>query len=224
MDISVSMAFVMLEKGDGMSMSKEFDPYKLILNKEIREYFKKNRKFTILEQIQIILHSYATAEVKLMNLYSLAESVDEQYRNRVLDIAKIMEFCIERASDIQYVPKLGLETKYINGKEEIMGFYPEQNFLCKKGFSKEAYKEFVDWGICHIKLPFEHGCRIRIKTPDMDKAIYGTLDAEEDGNGCWYYFVIMDDNNAKDGMIDISYHEIGVKSGYVVYDWVERIE
>lgn len=207
-----------------MSKSKEFDPYKLILNKEIREYFKKDRKFTIPEQIQIILHSYTTAETKLMNLYSLAESIDESDRNRVLDIAEIMDFCIEQIGNTQYTSKLGVETKCINGKEELTGFYPDQGFLCAKGFSKEAYKEFVDWGICHIKLPFEHGCRIRIKTLDMDKAIYGTLNAEEDGNGCWYYFVITDDNNAKDGMIDISYHEIGVTSGYAVFDWVERIE
>lgn len=93
-----------------------------------------------------------------------------------------------------------------------------------KGFSKEVYKEIVDWGICHIKLPFEHGCRIRIKTPEMNNAVYGTLDAEEDVNGCWYYFVITDDNNAKDGMIDLSYHEIGITSGYAVFDWVERIK
>lgn len=33
------------------------------------------------------------------------------------------------------------------------------------------------------------------------------LDVEEDKNECWYYFVLRDDSNAKDKIIDISYHE-----------------
>lgn len=64
--------------------------------------------------------------------------------------------------NIQDIFKLGVETKYINGKEEIMEFYPGQDFLCKEGYIWEVYKEFTDWRICHIKLLFGQGDRVRI--------------------------------------------------------------
>ncbi len=109
-----------------MSKNKEFDIYELILNKEIREYFKKNRKFTISEQIQIILHSYAPVGDKLKNLYRLTEAVGEMERKKVVEFAKAMEYCKEQSNSMQDNLELEVESKWIDGKQEIAGFYPEQ--------------------------------------------------------------------------------------------------
>ena len=205
-------------------VKKEFDVYELILNREIKEYFRKNRKFTIPEQIQLILHSYASAENKLENLYRLAESVGEVERKSVAEIAEAMKYCMERAHDQSGNLGFEVETEWINGKQEVIGFYPERDFFQKNGFSNTVYNAFVDYGIRHIKLPFEDGCRVKIQTPAMEEAVYGVVYAEEDENGCWYYFVRKDNCEDKDKLIDISYHEIDVASGYNVFDWVEKVE
>ena len=207
-----------------MSRNKEFDVYELILNRETREYFRKNRKFTIPEQIQLILHSYASVKNKLDNLYRLAESVDEVERKSVEEIAEAMKYCMERAINQNDSLGFEVETEWINGKQEVIGFYPERDFFQKNGFISAVYDAFVDYGIRHIKLPFGDGCRVKIKTPAMEEAVCGTVYAEEDGNGCWYYFVEKDKYEGKDRLIDISYHEIDVASGYNVFDWVERVE
>lgn len=207
-----------------MGKNKEFDVYELIMNEEIKEYFKKNKKFTIPEQMQIILHSYASVENKMKNLYRLADSADEVERPSVEEIAEAMKYCMERANNQGENLGFDVETKWINGKQEITGFYPERDFFQKNGFSSAVYDAFVNWGINHIKLPFEDGCRVKIKTPAMEEAVYGIVYAEEDGNGCWYYFVEKDKYEGKDRLIDISYHEIDVASGYNVFDWVERVD
>lgn len=43
---------------------------------------------------------------------------------------------------------------------------------------------------------------------------------ECDTFGCWYYFLWLD--KEKQHFIDLSYHELGLTSGYSVFDWVER--
>ncbi len=205
-------------------MKKEFDVYELILNREKREYFRKNRKFTISKQIQIILHSYALVKNKLDNLYRLAESVGEVERKSVAEIAEAMKYCMKRAINRNDSLGFEVETEWINGKQEVIGFYPERDFFQKNGFSSAVYNTFMDWGISHIKLPFEDECRVKIQTPAMEEAVYGIVYAEEDENGCWYYFVRKDNCEDKDKLIDISYHEIDVASGYNVFDWVERVK
>lgn len=273
---------------------KKFDVYELIQNREISDFFRKNRKFSIREQIQLVLHSYASVEEKRDNLYKLATTVDGAERKWVETIGFVLDKCMdqiykpkERAlyisevasnygnrkyhisdhfrfitgelnfhsnveqlkqelEDIGYVQdgcnkrvyvyqllilidggyKIGLEFEmtWINGILEVINFYPTEAFLQEIGVIKAAYDEFSDIGVSHLQLPFEDGCRLKIQTPVMEKAVYGILDAEQDGFGCWYYFFQPEGAENDHELIDLSYHEIGVSSGYNVYDWVERAE
>ena len=48
-----------------------FDVYSLIRSEEVREYLRKHRKFTVLEQEVIIRNSYYTIEQKLVFMRQL---------------------------------------------------------------------------------------------------------------------------------------------------------
>ena len=44
----------------------------------------------------------------------------------------------------------------------------------RQGFSEDCVRDICDHFYC--PLPFEHGCRIKFKTPDMLEPVYGVLD------------------------------------------------
>lgn len=269
----------------------EFDIYKLIHSKEIKEYFKQNYLFTVEEKMQFILHSYTSVEEKRENMYKLmTENMED--RKRIEAMIAMFTYCInqiykpmgntlyvctisvnpcnrkpcikdnfkfiteevlfytsmkqleQEIEDINYVengvnkrlyiyqlmPNVGggykttmeFEMTWINGKLEVVRVYPDEKDFIKVGLNKKAYYDFIDDGLAHLKLPFEDGCRLKVQTPVMVEAIYGVLQAEEDDFGCYYYFLKPDDGEDSKDLIDLSYHEIEVTSGYNVCDWVER--
>lgn len=55
-----------------------------------------------------------------------------------------------------------------------------------------------------------------VKTPFMDKSLYGILESEIDGNGCWYHFLNV--NGYPE--IDLSYYTISFLKGMSIFDWL----
>ena len=102
---------------------------------------------------------------------------------------------------------------------------------------KWLYDEF------HSPLPFEHGSRIKLKTPEMLKPVYGVLDSSEDGNGHWFHFLYVEDdehdfhavkklmennkiwveyNDRPVDVISLTYPQLDMYDKFLSYDWIER--
>lgn len=126
--------------------------------------------------------------------------------------------------------KMEFSMTWMDGKLEIFQMYPDKEWLERKGIPEETIDDFEDDGMGYRELPFKNGDRLKIKTPLMTEYVQGTLTyAAYDGCGCWYYFFTpdgkemdIDAENYVNDMIDLSYHEIELTSGYAVFDWVDR--
>lgn len=73
-------------------MSK-FDVYECIRNEEIREFFRK-KGLSVWEQIQVILHSYASIQKKREWLSDLLQQVDEDDKQQVSDMMELIDTCL----------------------------------------------------------------------------------------------------------------------------------
>lgn len=76
-----------------------FDVYNLIQAKEVREYLRKHRKFSVLEQEVIIRYSYYTIEQKLKFMKQLLyqtkeESVDKEELELLEERVRMYEFIV----------------------------------------------------------------------------------------------------------------------------------
>lgn len=126
--------------------------------------------------------------------------------------------------------KLEFSMTWMDGNLEIFQIFPNKEWLERKGIPEETIDDFEDTGVEHKELPFKKGDRLKVKTPLMQDYIHGTLTwAEYDGCGCWYYFFTpdgkemdIDTEKYAEDMINLSYHEIRLATGYTVFDWVER--
>ena len=87
------------------------------------------------------------------------------------------------------VPLWFYMTKDLEGKVSIKSFGIDDRWFEKKGFSEDCIGDI--WAQLHSPLPFEHGSRIKFKTPEMLNPVYGILDSSEDCNGCWYHFLYV---------------------------------
>lgn len=131
----------------------------------------------------------------------------------------------------------------LEGKVSVRGVSIDDKWFRRKGFSTDCV-----WGIhddFRVPLPFEHGSRIKLKTPEMLKPIYGILDSSSDGHGCWYHFLCVEDeshnfnavkklmekdkiwvkyDNRQVDTIDLSYPQLNFCDRFLTYDWIERAE
>ena len=197
------------------------------------------------------------------NDYRLSEKIyaDTHYFRRFEDLIKYWEGAVGARYTV-YVDMIRLSeqgTKY--GPDEIshpIRFYMEidlegkvsireidigDKWFKRKGFSKNCVCGIHD--DFRVTLPFEHGSRIKIKTPEMLKPVYGILDSSMDCHGCWYHFLCVEDEkhdfNAvkklmeedkiwveyKDrevDIIDLSYPQLDFCNKFLTYDWIERAE
>ena len=117
------------------------------------------------------------------------------------------------------------EMLWMEEKLQIVRVYPNEPWLIERGVLPETLASLnYYYELCHLELPFENGCRLKIQTPIMQEPIYGILQSEKDSNGCWYHFFKPDGMTENEHLIDLSYHEIQFTSGYSVFDWVERCD
>lgn len=112
---------------------------------------------------------------------------------------------------------------WIDGKWEITELSVDSGKLREQGISDDAIDLFNFGGWQYHPLPFENGCRLKFRLPFMDEPVYGTLESELDGNGCWYHFLYFDDVDGKiGGSVNLTNAEIDLTSGYSSLDWIER--
>lgn len=129
------------------------------------------------------------------------------------------------------------------GKVSIRSFGIDDKWFMRRGFSEDCV-----WGICEkfrSPLPFEHGTRIKLQTPEMLKPVYGVLDSSMDCHGCWYHFLCVEDENhdfnavkrlmvedkiwvehsdRQVDVIDLSYPQLDMYDKFLAYDWIERTD
>lgn len=131
----------------------------------------------------------------------------------------------------------------LEGKVSIRNFGIDDKWFEKKRFSKECVRDSYDR--FHSPLPFEHGCRLKLKTPEMLEPVYGILDSSEDCYGCWYHFLCVEDeghdyttvkklmeenkiwveyNDRQVDIIDLSYPQLDMCDYFLTYDWIERAD
>lgn len=70
-----------------------FDVYKCMRNMEIREFFRK-KKLNIWEQIQLIIHAYASMQQKREWLSYLLQQVDETEKRQVHNMIELIDACL----------------------------------------------------------------------------------------------------------------------------------
>ena len=131
----------------------------------------------------------------------------------------------------------------LEGKVSIRSFGIDDKWFERKGFSEDCVRDICDK--FYSPLPFEHGSRIKLKTPEMLKPVYGILDSSEDCCGCWYHFLYVEDeehdfhtvkklmeedkiwveyNDRQVDVIALTYPQLDMCDHFLTYDWIERAE
>lgn len=86
-----------------------FDVYECIKNREIREFFRC-KGLSVWEQIQIVLHSYASMQKKREWLLCLLQQVDEDEKKQVCKMIELIDTCLYQiyhtADNVVYIAEL----------------------------------------------------------------------------------------------------------------------
>ncbi|MBD5487101.1 MAG: hypothetical protein HDR18_16545 [Lachnospiraceae bacterium] len=109
----------------------------------------------------------------------------------------------------------------IDGKWEIKDLSVNDEDLEMQGISEDTVQRFNDYSLYH-PLPFENGSRLKLQLPSMKEPVYGSLESELDGNGCWYHFFYGEKERGDFNMVMLTDAEINLTSGYSSLDWIER--
>ncbi|MCM1123522.1 MAG: hypothetical protein NC416_13145 [Eubacterium sp.] len=109
---------------------------------------------------------------------------------------------------------------WIDGTWEIRDFIIASEELERQGISEDTIDRYLYFGLYH-PLPFENGSRLKLKLPFMEEPVYGILESELDGNGCWYHF-LYSEGESSEILGDMTRVEIDDISGYSSFDWIER--
>ena len=100
-----------------------FDVYKCMRNMEIREFFRK-KKLNIWEQIQLIIHAYASMQQKREWLSYLLQQVDDTEKRQVHNMIDLIDTCLYQIyrtkENILYVAEYR-DTSEIIESDEING-------------------------------------------------------------------------------------------------------
>lgn len=129
----------------------------------------------------------------------------------------------------------------LDGKVNIRSFGIDDKWLERKGFSKDCIRDNDDE--FHSPLPFEHGSRIKLKTPKMLKPVYGILDSSKDCDERWFHFLYVEDeehdfhavkklmednkiwveyNDRPVDVISLTYPQLDMYDKFLSYDWIKR--
>lgn len=110
---------------------------------------------------------------------------------------------------------------WIDGKWEIKDLCVNDEELEMQEISEDTIHRFCNSSLYH-PLPFENGCRLKLQLPFMERPVYGTLESELDGNGCWYHFLYCEGDRYCLPSFNLTNAEIDLISGYSSLDWIER--
>lgn len=110
---------------------------------------------------------------------------------------------------------------WIDGKWKIKDLDIKDAELEMQGISEDTVERFRGVDLYH-PLPFESGSRLKFQLPFMKEPVYGTLESELDGNGCWYHFLYFTEEKDYQSSIMLTGAEINYVSGYSSLDWIER--
>ena len=161
--------------------------------------------------------AYDTMDELIADMADMYRGCEEEYFADVI----VLEVPQDGKVDIPFEFSLF----WIDGKWEIKDIYVSQTGgrgIRTQGFHKDTdYRFHYDSG--HHSLPFENGCRLKLQLPFMEEPVYGILESKLDGNGCWYHFLFMDDERRIESMIDLTWWEINLTSGYSSLDWIESV-
>lgn len=105
---------------------------------------------------------------------------------------------------------------WIDGRWQIKDLSVREEELKAQGVSPDTAERFCEYSMQH-PLPFENGSRLKLLLPFMKEPVYGTLESEKDGNGCWHHFL-----NVGNESFDLSYSRIDLTSEYSSLDFIER--
>lgn len=105
---------------------------------------------------------------------------------------------------------------WLDDKWQIKDLSVREEELKAQGVSADTAERFCEYSMRH-PLPFENGSRLKLFLPFMKEPVYGILESEKDGNGCWYHFL-----NVGNESIDLSYSRIDLTSEYSSLDFIER--
>lgn len=93
-----------------------FDVYECIRNKEIREFFR-GKGLSVWEQIQVILHSYASMQKKRDWLSCLLEQVSDDEKQQVSNMIELIDTCLyqiyQTEENVIYIAELIDAEKYV---------------------------------------------------------------------------------------------------------------
>ena len=131
----------------------------------------------------------------------------------------------------------------LDGKVSVRSFGIDDKWFERKGFSEDCIRDIYDE--FHSPLPFEHGSRIKLKTPEMLKPVYGVIDSSGDCYGRWFHFLYLEDeehdffavkklmednkiwveyNDRPVDVISLTYPQLDMYDEFLSYDWIERAE
>jgi len=111
---------------------------------------------------------------------------------------------------------------WIDGRWEIKDFCAGKEVLRRQGVSEDTIGRFCESSLYH-PLPFENGSRLKLQLPFMEKPVYGTLESELDGNGCWYHFLYCEGDKECHPSFALTDAEIDMMAyGYNSLDWIGR--
>ena len=106
-----------------------------------------------------------------------------------------------------------------NHKPFIFDIFVADEYVKKIGLSVNKMDKIAEETLyCRHPYPFKSDEKLKIKTPIMDKPVYGKLNSELDGNGCWYHF--FEGENGE--YVDLSYSRMGFIQKFSSLDWIER--
>lgn len=136
---------------------------------------------------------------------------------------KIYVYQISIGNDKQHQILAEFEMVIENNQIRVYRVFPNTQWLLQTGIAKDAINDFYSAGIQRMLLPFGEGCRIKIQTPMMKETISGSVRRNRDNHGRERCFLQPDGFIKMRDWIDLSFHEIDLRSGYTVFDWVEAI-
>lgn len=108
---------------------------------------------------------------------------------------------------------------YMDGRFRIWHIFVGEEWAKEHGITRDTIDFLLDSNF-RYSLPFKYGSRVKIRTPLMNKPIYGSMYSSRDGNACWYHFFERNQNGHCISL-DLSYGTLGLGGLFLVFDWLE---
>ena len=116
-----------------------------------------------------------------------------------------------------------------HGFAGVFRYEEEVNEKIYRGYGiDEEHISDVENNFLRHPFPFRSGERLQIRTPAMEKPIYGYMDSECDCCGSWYHWFHVEEEGGGTGQkydldLDLSYSspDLGIHS---TLDWITRVE